>query len=437
MKRLLFLLGKLKSTFWFTPVLIILTTMGMAVGMIYLDSVTEVQQKGLGKYLIASSHESARSILSIISAAMIGVAGTVFSLTLVALSLASSQFGSRLLKNFMYVPINQVVLGTYISTFIYCLIVLNSININKEYLFVPSFSVLFALLAAVANIVLLIVFIHHTATSIQADYVISNIYKSLSGNVKTLFPEVLEEKHEEEEKKDEAELKENFKYRHDVAVVKGGYLQYMDGESFLEFAVKHEALIELYHRPGDYLVAGMEIATIYTDKKPVQDEFRKCKSFFLTGKVRTLQHDIEHSILQMVEVACRALSPGINDPYTAISCIDNLTSAMCHLSGVKFPSRYRYDKDGNLRLIARSLTYEGVLDAAFNQIRQFGKAIPAVSVRLMEALIVIYRFSKTVEQKRGIKKHARMVLYIAEKMFDEPNDLKDLKERSSEILKDK
>jgi uncharacterized membrane protein len=434
MKKLLFSWDELKSTFWFFPVLIILIAILLAFTLIYIDSVSTYEPGKMAQYLLTGSTDSARRVLSIISAAMIGVAGTVFSITLVALSLASSQFGPRLLKNFMYDRINQVVLGTYISTFIYCLIVLNSIKGNEQFTFIPSFSVLFALVAAVANIVLLIIFIHHIAVGIQADTVISNISESLSGNVKHLFPQGLGKTSERDGEKDEKHLKKNLKYHASLKAYESGYLRYIDSDSLFQFTTDKNSLIELYFRPGDYLVEGMEIGVVYSDKIMDDDEQEKCNSWFLTGKERTPHQDTEYSIHQMVEIASRALSPGINDPYTAIACIDNLTSTMCYLSGIEFPSKFRYDDEGNLRVIVRPLTYEGILDAAFNQIRQFGKAVPSVAVRLMEALIVIDQFAKTQQHKYVIRKHARMVLNMAEKSFEEPNDLEDLKKRSRQIL---
>lgn len=429
MKKLLFFWANIKSTFWFVPVLIIFASLALAVGLLYIDSISGMSHDQSGIYLFASSAESARSILSVISAAMIGVAGTVFSLTLVALSLASNQFGSRLLKNFMYRPVNQVVLGTYISTFVFCLVILNSIKGTDDLEFVPSFSIMFAFVAAVANIVLLIVFIHHTAVSIQADNVISNIARSLSANVKRLYPDELGRENTEEELEDEAAIKSRMSFINYVTVKESGYLQYVDGDSFLEFAIKHKALVELKYRPGDFLVEGLNMAVIYTEKMLENKEAEKCNAYFITGYIRTPQQDTEHLVNQMVEIACRALSPGINDPFTAITCIDNLTSTLCSLSVVEFPSRYRYDDDNNLRVIARQLTYEGLFDAAFNQIRQFGKTVPAVLIRLMESLIVIKSFVKTSGQAASVKKHALMIMNAAEKNFTEPNDLKDLTER--------
>ncbi len=431
MKKLLFIWNELKATFWFIPVLIIVAALGFAYGLIYFDSINDFDPGEVGIYLFAGSPDSARSVLSVISGAMIGVAGTVFSITLVALSLASSQLGPRLLKNFMYEKINQVVLGAYISTFLYCLVVINSIRGNDDFTFVPFFSVLFALVVSVANIVLLIIFIHHISMSIQADHVISTISESLSGSVRNLFPNQLGHESEEVNKEeDETLLKSKYAYRYTIEVFKGGYLQYLDGEAFLKYAVKNKSLIELYYRPGNYLVKGLELGTIYSDVKLEEDEIDWCRKYYVTGRIRTPHQDTEYSIHQMVEIACRALSPGVNDPYTAIACIDNLTSTICYLSRVNFPSRYRYDDEDTLRLITKVLTYEGVFDASFNQIRQYGHSVPAVAVRLMDAFIVIDKFANKKQQKEVIKKHANMVLKMAEKTFEEQNDLLDLKERS-------
>lgn len=433
MNKLFFFWGELKSTFWFLPVLMIAITIAMALGLLYLDNHLEIDQDGFKAFLFVGSSDSARVILSTISGAMITVAGTVFSITLVALTLASSQFGPRLIRNFMYDRINQVVLGAYISTYIYCLIVLNTITGEDYSAYIPAFSILFAMIAALANIILLIIFIHHIAVSIQAGKVTSDISKNLIKNIKSLYPEKLREESEEEQEVNEESIKSAFKFSTEISAHIHGYLQYVDHESLLKVVSKMNSLFEIHHRPGSYIVKGEALGMFYSDH-PLNDEvIKKIQSHFITGESRTLQQDAEHSIHQMVEIASRALSPGINDPYTTIACIDNLTSIMTYLSGVKLPSKYRYDKNERLVIIAETITFEGMLDAAFNQIRQFSKNSPAVVIRLMDALVTIERLATKSSHKKALKKHARMVLNMAEDSFNEPNDLKDLKEKSSQI----
>jgi uncharacterized membrane protein len=154
----------------------------------------------------------------------------------------------------------------------------------------------------------------------------------------------------------------------------------------------------------------------------------------VVGPIKTPQQDLEYSIHQMVEIAVRALSPGVNDPYTAIVCIDNLTATMSYLATIKFPSEYRFDDENNLRVIANTLDFEGILDAAFNQIRQFSAGSPAVIIRLMEALLTIHQFAKNESYRLAVIKHANMVLRMGRESINEKNDLSDLEKRAEKII---
>ncbi|PKL85439.1 MAG: DUF2254 domain-containing protein [Ignavibacteriae bacterium HGW-Ignavibacteriae-1] len=434
MKKLLFIWGELKATFWFIPVIIIITSILLSIGLVYLDGHISLPQNSITRFFFVNSPDSARSILSTISAAMMGVAGTVFSITLVVLTLASSQFGPRLIKNFMYVRLNQIVLGAYISTYLYCLLVLNAVQDYNDYTFIPSISIIVAILAAITNIILLIVFIHNIAISLQADKVVSNISAFISNQVETLFPEKLEEEKLIEKNINISTEFSVYQYRISVKSPKSGYLQYIDTEDLIELLTKKNSLMELYHRPGAHLVEGLEIGMIYSNDNWDKDDFEKFNSKFEIGKIKTAQQDLEFSIHQIVEIALRAISPGINDPYTAIACIDNLTAIMSYLAQAKFPSKYLFDEDGNLRVIADKFEFEGILDAAFNQIRQFSAGMPAVIIRLMESLTTINKFTINENQKIAVKKHAEMILRIGKETIKEEHDLQDLIKRSNKII---
>ncbi|UJP63787.1 DUF2254 domain-containing protein [Mongoliitalea daihaiensis] len=433
MKKLLFKWDKLSGTFWFIPVMIIIISILLSFSLVYLDSIFTLPQNSLGRLFVVNSSDSARIILSTISGAMLGVAGTVFSITLVVLTLASSQFGPSLIKNFMYVRLNQVVLGSYISTYLYCLLVLNAIKDGENYTFIPSISIIMAIVIAIANIVLLIIFIHRIAVSIQADKVISDISIFISQQLETLFPEKIEEKKEFEDNDD---LISAFKKRIPINSPKSGYLQYIDNEALIEMLGDRDSLLELYYRPGGHLVEGLEIGVLYLNENWEKPEFTSIFEHLVIGKTKTSQQDLEFSIYQMVEIASRALSPGVNDPFTAISCIDNLTTTMCYLAKAKFPSKYRFDSKGNLRIIADVLNFEGVLDAAFNQIRQYSIGSIAVIIRLMKALVTIYKFTSKENHKKAVMKHAEMVLRLGKETIKELNDLTDLTNIAEEILKD-
>jgi uncharacterized membrane protein len=435
MKKLIFFLKELVNTFWFIPVVIILISIGLAIGLTSLDGLVNLTQKGLSKYFFVNSADSARSILSTISGAMIGVAGTVFSVTLVALTLASSQFGPRLIKNFMYVRLNQVVLGAYISTYLYCLIVLNTIKENEGFTFVPSLSILAAIIVAIVNIILLIVFIHQIAISLQADKIISDISESISSQIKELFPENMGEESEILEPENEEAAKSAFRKTFPIRGNKSGYLQYIDSESLMDMARDMDGIVELGIRPGQFIVENEEIGRLYYNEEREKNPLGNISDHFIIGKTRTPNQDLEFSILQMVEIAARALSPGVNDPFTAVACIDNLTSSIAKLSQVNFPSRFRFDQDKKLRVIANTFTFEGIVNAAFNQIRQFSTGSPSVIIRLMEAMITLEKFAHNENQKKTILKHAKMILNVGKESISEENDLNDLLERSMKLIK--
>ncbi len=426
MKKLLFRWNELKATFWFVPVIILTSSVILAMGLLYLDSIVEFHPEGPGRFFFVSSSDSARSILSTISGAMMGVAGTVFSITLVALTLASSQFGPRLIKKFMYVRLNQVVLGSYISTYLYCLLVLNAIKEGDDFTFIPSIAIIAAIGAAVINIVLLIVFIHQIATSIQADKVVADISSFLSGQIETLFPERMGEELERDDNIDTSVAISTYMTRTSVKCPKNGYLQYVDSEALMETVSKNDAFLTLHYRPGAHLLPGVELAVLHTHDKWGDEKLKKLMGHIVIGKTKTAQQDLEYSIHQMVEIAARALSPGVNDPYTAIACVDNLASTMAYLAQAKFPSKYRYDEQGT--------EFEGVLDAAFNQIRQFSGGSPSVIIRLMEALSTILSLTKDESRRKAVLRHASMVLNIGKQTIKEENDLQDLKERAEKIL---
>ena len=434
MKKLQYILEELNASFWFIPILMLLITIGSAIGLIYLDSRIQFSHVGALRYLLPASIDSARSILTIIAGAMIGVAGTVFSITLVVLTLASSQLGSRLVRNFMYDRLNQVVLGTYSSSFVYCLIILSSLKDNESFHFIPAISVLVALALAIAGIILLIVFIHHVSMSIQSDNVISDISETMSKSIRKLFPDEIG--HEEKNATpDINSLKQEYTFKQEIRCNKSGYLQSIDGQGLMNIAETNDCIIIVQQRPGDFLVQDMALCEVLCNEECGKEMHEQIQDDFIIGKVRTPLQDSEFLIHQMVEIAARALSPGVNDPYTAIACIDNLTSVMCYLAGVEFPSPYRYDMQDKLRVIAGNHTFSGMLNVAFNQLRQYAERNPSVMIRLMEATHTISTFSRNKNQQDLIIRHANMIMKAAEKTFSEHRDLEDIKERFIKLKK--
>jgi uncharacterized membrane protein len=229
---------------------------------------------------------------------MITVAGVVFSITIVALTLASSQFGPRLLGNFMKDTVNQVVLGTFIATFIYCLLVLRSVETPGEIVFIPGLSVTLAVVLALTNLGVLIYFIHHISTSIQADLVISAIYRELLEDIQRLFPE--ESAYEPEESNNDGikpqPLENRYSLSHYIAASQGGYLQGIDRDDLLEVAGKNDLLIRLQYRTGEFIALGSTLVTVQCNNRPDDGLLEQISNSFILGPQGRPEQDNEECL---------------------------------------------------------------------------------------------------------------------------------------------
>ncbi len=216
---------------------------------------------------------------------------------------------------------------------------------------------------------------------------------------------------------------------------KSGYIQAIDDEELIEIAAKFDAIVRLNYRPGDFVVKGSDLASVWHGQQMNKQLVKKLKGIFIIGNQRTPGQDVEFSINQLVEIAVRALSTGVNDPFTAIRCIDQLSAALCHFVQKEIPSRYRYDENKKLRAIAEPTTFTSVVDAAFNQIRQAGQTDVAVTIRLLEAIARIAQYTTTKEQRAVLLRHAQMIERGSHEGISEELDKKDVQERYFAILK--
>lgn len=420
---------RLSSSLWFLPASMTVLAVALAAAAVAADrTFTTVPQNSF--FLYSGGPEGARSVLSTTAGSMITVAGVAFSATMVALSFASSELGPRLLRNFMRDRGNQVVLGTFIATFVYCLLVLRTVSQSPRE-FVPHVAVTGAIGLALASLAVLIYFIHHVAMTLQADYVISVVARDLDRSIEKLYPQAMGNDPDPERI---PELKEQEKALRDepaveVAPDRPGYVHALDVESLMELAVKHDLVIRVVNRPGRHVLDGVAVAEIRPARAAGEDVRRKVKDAFLIGRTRTSKQDVEFALHQLVEVAVRALSPGVNDPFTAITCIDHLTAALLHLMRRDFPPRFRVDDEGRLRVIADRPDFRGVLDAAFHQIRQSGAALPSVIIHLLESLTTLLEQATTDEQRRALQLHIDLVRRAGVRETGELHDRRDIESR--------
>jgi uncharacterized membrane protein len=422
----------LHTSYWFLPGILAIVSIMLAVITLTLDQSIDFDD---WDWIYAGGPEGARAVLSAIASSMVSVTATSFSITIVAMQLAASTFGPRLLRNFMQDTGNQIVLGVFIGTFIYSLLILRTIYNEDFDLFVPHLSVTVGIALAILSIGVLIYFIHHASTIIQASHVLDSVSNDLDKAIDRLFPEKIGVNPDATERPHTEDVPPDFQLQaYPIKSPRNGYLQAINDEKLMEIARKYNLLIHVKFRPGKFLVQGSELVLVWPGIRVNQKLKRQLQKIFILGKERTEQQDVEFPIQQLVEIALRALSPGINDPFTAIRCIDRLSAGLCYLVQRQFPSPYRYDYDNQLRVIAPSLDFEGIVDQAFNQIRQYGKSDASVTIRLLEAIASIATYTQNPQHRQVLRRHADMIEHGSHEGLSETQDRKDVQKKYDHVI---
>jgi uncharacterized membrane protein len=208
----------------------------------------------------------------------------------------------------------------------------------------------------------------------------------------------------------------------------------VDNSGIMSVARSNDLIIEILYKPGDFIVEGSPIAYVMPEDSFTESLGNEIKGLFLLGRKRTIEQDSEYAIHQLVEIAVRALSPGINDPFTAIMCVDRLTTALCKVAEREIPSPYRYDEKNQLRVIARTVAFPNLLDSSYNLIRQYGRQSAAVTISVLDSLFVIARRVTRDEDKKAVLRHAEMIKRGSEEGLPELNDRKDVEEIYDKVL---
>ncbi|MER3494260.1 MAG: DUF2254 domain-containing protein [Mastigocladus sp. ERB_26_2] len=432
----------LHSSYWFVPTLMAITALALATITLTLDQSGKVGIIEKWGWIYTGGPNGARTLLSAVASSMVTVATTAFSIAIVALQLASSQFGPRLMRNFLQDTGNQIVLGTFVATFIYSLLVLRTIRDEDYDKFIPQISVTVGVVLAVISIAVLIYFINHVSNSIQASHIINEVGKDLDRVTNRLFPRKMGYGIPEYQHQYVETIPSNFDKEAYPVLAKGsGYVQAIDEKELMNIAVSEDLLIRVEQRPGKYVVQGSELVMILpkggvnTEKKNLASLHKQINDVFILGRQRTEMQDVEFCINQLVEVAVRAISPGVNDPFTAIRCIDQLTTGLCRLAEREFPSPYRYDKQNQLRVIANPVEFGGIVDDAFNQIRQYSKPDVAVQIRMLEAIARIAKHTYNKNNRAALRHHADMIWRNSQEQVSEQSDRNQIEQRYSVAIK--
>ena len=414
--------ARLRDAFWTLPALLVASGLVLASYLVQLDRSGVVPEAWIaGPWLYSGGGTGARTLLGVVASSTIGVAGTAFSITIAALSLAAGQMGPRLLRNFTRDRGNQATLGAFLGTFVYALTVLRSVRTTEEGAFTPHIALSVGILLAIACVGMLVYFVGHVASRINVDTVVnlvSDDVRSAMDRLTVREPPV---------PAPQAGWDASFL---DVPDERRGYLQHLDEAALADWASRHGVTLRLLVRAGDYVFPGAAFARISSGPADPRSVLRSSTAL---GSDRASSADLEYAVRQLVEVAVRALSPGINDPHTAMSVLDRLGAALCDVARTHLPSGVT-TREGRIVLVVPAVEYGGLTDSMFHSIRQNAAASPAVLIRMVEVLTAVAGCEKRPERLGSLRRHVELVLADAERTVPSDADLRDVKERYRRFL---
>lgn len=420
--RLWSLWEDLSTSLWFVPALL------TGVAVVLASTLTSVQV-GAGEdppgWLYNGSASEARGVLETLLSSLITLTTLAISITMVVLSLATSQLGPRLIRAFMGDRRTQFVLGIFLAAVVYVLLVLRQIDASMTDDEVPQLAVTVGTMTALACLGLLFFFVHHLGRSVVADSVVQRVGADLDASISRILPEL--------DETPPADAAFDMSGSAGFGLPEGGYVQTVDYEALVASASEANAVIELCLRPGHHILPG-GVHFLVAPANALDDALaQRLRSAIIVGSERTPVQDIEFGMRQLVEVALRALSPGINDPNTAIAVIDRIAMSMALVIARQTLPRTLRDREGRLRLLRPVSTFAGLMDVAFNHIRQAGETMPAILIRQLEALANLSTLARSSDQRKEIAIHAAMALAAARRTVAEPRDLAAVEEAYARI----
>ncbi|MDQ2654530.1 MAG: DUF2254 domain-containing protein [Chloroflexota bacterium] len=373
----------IKNSLWFVPALLTLAAIVLALLTVWIDQTLLLEQRAQVGWLFGGGSEGARGVLEAIASTMVTVTALVFSITVVALQLASSQLSPRVLRAFMADRGNQTVLGFFIGTFTYALLVLRAVRSPLEDTggFVPSLSVTVAIILALLSVALLIFFVHHAANAMRASVVIDRAASATRDLINHLFPEELGEGARSSppawlETRPAAQVRSEA----------SGYLQVINADSLFDLAERHALIIRIEPCVGDFILPGESVAAIWPRNVRDDNVTAAIRAALVLGPERTSQADVAFGFQQLSDIAIKALSPGINDPTTAEICIDRLGELFVHLANRGKPDEVRSSEDGSVRVVLQGPPFADLVGQALDPIRHYGAGDPHVAVHMLGVL---------------------------------------------------
>ncbi|RZL12550.1 MAG: DUF2254 domain-containing protein [Hymenobacter sp.] len=438
MNKLRTLWRNINASLWFVPTLMVAAAMLLAYGLVKLDM--RIEHGWVKDYplLFGAGASGARGVLTTIAGSMMTVASLGFSLTLSTLGQVSSQYTSRVLRNFMSSRINQMVLGSFVSIFVYCLLVLRTIRDGDEGGFIPPLAVTGGLILAVLSIGVLIFFIHHIASIMQAGFIIGGVAEETEAAIRRLFPQELGTAASEPAQQDLSEQADEMTWV-PVPADTTGYVQRIEEESLLALARRLNGVVRMERGVGSFVAQGAPLVSVasYNAGPPLAltDELKaELNSQFSIGRQRTTEQDAGFGVRQLVDIALKALSPGINDTSTAVMCIDYLGALIASLAARRFADPLRTDENGPVRVITIQPSFAALVNTAFDQILVAGEGDTAIYLRLLTALETAASRTHVPARRAVLHAHATRVAEGAAQGLSLAYDRDQVQARAREAL---
>ena len=368
----------------------------------------------------------ASTILSVIASSIMTVVSIVFAILLMTLTLASTQFSPRILVSFVRDRATQWTLGIFLGTFSYCMAALPAVR-SLPRPFVPVLTVLVAMLLAMLCVGWLIFFINHISRSISVNHIVDRI----AGEVELVIDELMPHPRGSYERSEQAPPSRDGRERV-IVNRKSGYIRFVDVGFLVDCAKTFGVQITLDRRVGHFVPAGVPLLRVIDGGRVTPEREARLLTAIDIGPTRTMQQDVEFGIIQIVDIALRAISPAVNDPTTAINCIDQLARVMIVWASRAAPRSYLHSPPHVLRLAIPWIGYDGLLDTAFEQIRHYAKSDIAVSLRLLRAFDDMFVSGTSETARRSLIERARRVVEGCERHLPE-NDVLPLRRRLTRL----
>ena len=420
----------LLTNLWVVPAIEVVAAAALFAITYALDLAAYDGKFALPGWTISGSPDAARQILTAIAAAIITVVGVVFSIVIVALTLTSTQFGPRMLRNFIRDRGTQLTLGTFVGTFVYAVLALGSIGQGGHGSFVPHISITVTLVLMVADLAVLIYFLNHVATQIQLPQVIAGIAGDLAEAIDAQAGDAAPGADDRQAAQVIAQMAGPSGA---VNAPRSGYLQFIHHRTLVQIASEVGAVVYLRYRPGHFLVQGHPYATVWPPGAAAKVA-RELSSSHVIGPYRTLAQDVSFGIDQLVEIGIRALSSAVNDTFTALTCIDWIGDSLCKVTGRWQPTRIHADAGGAVRVITTEISYERLVQRSFEKVRQAGRGMPAVLIRQLDALEKIMERTTTEAQRAVLLGQADMIERSSQESVPEAADRADVRRRYDAVL---